>query len=223
MKYLAVSGGMDSMLMLYLYREHSDVKVLHYVYDDPFAQEVLPVVTEYCKFLSIECIVSPVHEKNKYSSNAEADWREGRYKYFDSHLKEGDTLLLAHHKSDQLNSYFSSKMKISYKTLENCYTKEGKNTKRVFIPIYSQRDGCMYKLFRPLSLIYKDKIKQVVEELSIPYLEDPMNSVGQRSRTDKEILPLITSVYPQFKYVFEKDFQDYINKHLDVLPLLSSL
>lgn len=221
MKYLAVSGGMDSMFMLNLFHTDKDVKVIHYVYDDDFAIKAKELVIDVCNVLNVDCLISQTHEKNKYHSNDEADWREGRYQYFDSILNPGDYLYVAHHRDDQLNSYLAAKLKTSYLAIDKSYKQHGTNTKRVFMPIISQRQG--YHLIRPLYSISKEYIRKQVQHLSIPYVEDPMNTVGQRSITDNEIMPLLTATYPQFYNVFMKDYTDYVNRTIhnsDVLSLL---
>ena len=221
MKYLAVSGGMDSMFMLDLFHKDKDVKVIHYVYDDDFGIRAKDLVLKVCNHLQVECLISQTHEKNKYHSNDEADWREGRYQFFDSVLTSGDYLYVAHHLDDQLNSYLAAKLKTSYLAIDKSYKEHGTNTKRVFMPIISQRQG--YSLVRPLYSISKDFIRKQVKHLNIPYVEDPMNKVGQRSITDNEIIPLLKATYPQFYAVFMKDYKDYVNRTIhnsDVLSLL---
>lgn len=102
-KFLAVSGGIDSVVMLHLLRNDKDVVVLH------FDHGIRSSSAEDCKFverLAHEYGLSFISEKAKLGENcSEERARAERYKFFKAQLKDADDkIYTAHHANDMLES-----------------------------------------------------------------------------------------------------------------------
>ena len=102
-KFLAVSGGIDSVVMLYLMRNDKSVVVLH------FDHGIRPSSAEDCEFvkrLAKQYGLPFISEQAKLGEDcSEERARKERYAFFKAQLKEpGDKIYTAHHRDDLLES-----------------------------------------------------------------------------------------------------------------------
>jgi len=220
--YLAVSGGIDSMYLLHcLVERKANIKVINYHYGDPYSDQVDNLLREVCNQYKVPLILSSelegIHNKDCSNNNKEANWRDSRYKFFARVLNKTNTasnerpvLLVAHHETDQLVSWIMSRLK---------------NSRRCFIPLIGNHQGV--KVVRPLYRMAKEDIKREVIRKSIPYLEDPENSHGDRAAVEK-LIPALKEAISQMQGAFANQYEDWLNRYITSLDkedqaLLASL
>ena len=110
--FLAVSGGMDSMVLLSLFSKFKDLCVLHVNYklrgkDSDLDEELVRSV---CTSLNVKCSVYVVSDKDKQkmkNGNLQFEARKIRYKFFKNQTKyfPKSKILLAHHADDQVETF----------------------------------------------------------------------------------------------------------------------
>lgn len=194
--YVGVSGGVDSMYLLHQLIQigmNKDITCINFNHSDSFSDCASLLVQNYCSINDINFIQGYVKEVF-VKGNKEKYWRDERYKFFQD-VVEDNILLLAHHLTDQYVSWIMSRLKMS---------------DRCFIPI-TNTFGDM-KVIRPLYTIPKSEIKEYITLHKIPTLEDPFNTVGNRGRTECELLPLIENIIPQTEGAFTKAYRKYLLK-----------
>jgi tRNA(Ile)-lysidine synthase len=106
---LAVSGGVDSMVLLHsaqVAQLPQPLLVLHVNHQlSPHAAQWQALVTDTCARSGIECRALGV-EVNVAGSGLEEAARQVRYQAIESQLRPGDLVLMAHHRQDQLETFF---------------------------------------------------------------------------------------------------------------------
>jgi tRNA(Ile)-lysidine synthase len=106
---LAVSGGVDSMVLLHatvgaqLPQPLLVVHVNHQL--SPFAATWQAQVRDCCDSLGVDCVSMTVHVKAEGAGLEEAA-RQARYQAIERHLHPGDLVLMAHHQQDQVETFF---------------------------------------------------------------------------------------------------------------------
>ena len=106
---IAVSGGADSMLLLFRYLQ-ANIIVAHVNYNYRVDSELdQRVVTNFCQTHKIPLFIYSVNQKIK--GNFEAQARKIRYDFFAKVYQEKncDFLVLAHHKDDFLETAIMQK------------------------------------------------------------------------------------------------------------------
>ena len=98
---IALSGGLDSIVMLHLAASHLPSHKLHILHINHHLQDSADAWSEFCrqqaKSLSLPFTQVDVSPAN----SSEAAARDARYAAFSHFLEIGDVLLLAHHANDQ--------------------------------------------------------------------------------------------------------------------------
>ena len=162
---LGVSGGVDSMCLLYwLHEIGADFICLHVNHR---LRKEADVETEYvkdvCKKLNIPCHIF-YWDDDKPENGLEAAAREARYKMMTDFCHENDVeyLLTAHQSDDQIETF-----------LMNLSRGSGLYGLSAMLP-QSERNGI--KILRPLLDISRDEIKRYCDENKIKYFVDSMNS-----------------------------------------------
>ncbi len=182
---IGLSGGLDSIVLLQLaslYLPHSKLHVVHVNHHlqtlaDDWAQFCFDQAT--VRGISFtQCDVVP-------KSSSELDARDARYTAFESFLNEGDTLLLAHHANDQVETLLFRLMRGS--GLKGMC---GMPVRRLL------RSG---QLLRPLLNIPRDELEHWAEEQSLVWVDDPTNQVDTYDRNflRQHIVPLLEKRWPQ--------------------------
>lgn len=198
---VACSGGVDSVALChYLKRLDKLESIFHLVYEDSieFSEAALDCVQRLSKTLNVPLTVKRESEilETESSNNKEKYWRDLRYRAISS-LYKNKTVCLAHHMDDQLTSYILSLLK---------------DSARCFIPPINQYEST--EILRPFTILGVDKaqIYQYVEKYQLEYVEDPMNSFGDRSTIDSILinLKLISQLMP----IFKKKYKKYMSKVL---------
>jgi tRNA(Ile)-lysidine synthetase, N-terminal domain/tRNA(Ile)-lysidine synthetase, C-terminal domain len=106
---LAVSGGVDSMVLLHsaqVAQLPQPLLVLHVNHQlSPRAPQWQALVADTCARSGIECRALVV-EVNVAGSGLEEAARQARYQTIENQLRPGDLVLMAHHRQDQLETFF---------------------------------------------------------------------------------------------------------------------
>lgn len=213
---LAVSGGSDSMAMLYWFvinRPKSTFMVVnidHHLRGAESANDSA-MVENYCNLNGVEFIKYDVEcvkyaQCNGYTIEQSARIRRQNI-FFELCLDKVYAVATAHHADDQAESVL---MHIA------------RGTGIDGLVGMSAVDG---HIIRPLINTSKSSIMQYVEENNIPYVEDSTNACNSYTRNfiRNKVIPLMESKYPSFKQnLFKlskrsKEYQDFIDLHTPML------
>lgn len=185
---LAVSGGVDSMVMLHLFhRLHFNISVAHCNFNlrENASEEDEKLCERICKTLDVPFY----HQKFETKMAAEENGisiqmvaRELRYAWFDELTKKNnfDFVATAHHSNDQ-----------SETILMNLISGKGVSSLR---GIPSQNK----KTIRPLLSFSKEEILGYADENSIEWREDESNASAdyQRNYIRHKVLPILQELNP---------------------------
>ena len=162
---VAVSGGVDSMCLLYwLHKVKADIVCLHVNHKlRPEADTETEYVKDVCKRLNIPCHIFYWTDE-KPESGLEAAAREARYKMMTDFCLENNIeyLLTAHQSDDQIETFLMNLSRGS-----GLYGLSGMMPESV-------RNGV--KILRPLLEVSRDEIKKYCDDNNIKYFVDSMNS-----------------------------------------------
>jgi tRNA(Ile)-lysidine synthase len=162
---VAVSGGVDSMCLLYwLCEVGADIVCLHVNHKlRPEADTETEYVQNICSDFNIPCHIF-YWQGNKPETGLEAAAREARYKMMTDFCHENgiEYLLTAHQSDDQIETF-----------LMNLSRGSGLYGLSAMLP-ESERNGI--KILRPLLNVSRKEIKQYCDENDIKYFVDSMNS-----------------------------------------------
>jgi len=162
---VAVSGGVDSMCLLYwLCGLGADIVCLHVNHKlRPEADTETEYVKDVCKKLNVPCHIFYWTDE-KPETGLEAAAREARYKMMTEFCHENNIeyLLTAHQSDDQIETF-----------LMNLSRGSGLYGLAAMLP-ESERDGV--KILRPLLNVSRDEIKKYCDDNNIKYFVDSMNS-----------------------------------------------
>ena len=80
---IAVSGGLDSLVLLHWLNKRRDVIAAHYIHDSDYSAQEHAFVRAFCKDLSIG-LIEQTQPRNLRPANVsqEEHWRNGRYSFF---------------------------------------------------------------------------------------------------------------------------------------------
>jgi tRNA(Ile)-lysidine synthase len=186
--FIAVSGGVDSMLLLKLmFEEKLTIHVLHVNYHlrgiESDEDELL--LRNYCESNKIPLTVESVYLKEKLEANGgnlQNEARKVRYDFFQKELNKvpNSKLVLAHHLNDQLETFFLQLLRNSG------------------IAGLSGMKPVNNKLLRPLLIFKKEEIYSLAIERKISWREDKSNSKNDysRNRLRNEIIPFLITEIP---------------------------
>ncbi len=188
---LAVSGGVDSMVLLHLFEKSGfDYGVVHCNFQlrENDADEDEKFVRETVLQLGINSFFETFETEEYARLNAisiEMAARELRYAYFEKIRSENrfDFIATAHHQDDLMETFF---LNLSRKTGIRGLTG---------IKVKSR------KIIRPLLFANRDEIERFASMNSIDYREDLTNNevIYQRNFIRHKIIPLFSELNPSFK------------------------
>lgn len=201
---LAISGGVDSMVLLDLFRNtNAKFHVAHCNFqlrdEDAFGDEIF--VKEYCShydipFHSIRFDVEAYQKTGNYS--VEMACRNLRYNWFDELIDQNklDYLVTAHHLDDNVETFLIN-------------LSRGTGLKGLTV---MQLDNG--KIFRPLLEFTKDDLLNYAKENNISWREDYTNKTDDytRNKIRHHILPVLKDIHPQFNDNFLKTLS-YLNEN----------
>ena len=204
---LATSGGPDSMCLLNLIKQNTNLKIIcahvnHKLREE--SEEEAIMVKDYC---TSNNITYEYFEITNYKGNIENYAREKRYEFFEKILKKYNSkyLLTAHHGDDLIETIL---MKIIRGNLDNL----------VGFKKLTKREN--YYIYRPLITKTKEDILNYCKNNNIKYSIDKTNfeDTYTRNRIRKYILPELKkenkNIHQNFIKLSNKieEYEDYINK-----------
>ena len=165
---VGVSGGVDSMVLLHWLAGVKNtlpmpIKVMHINHDlHPDSNKWADMVEMTCINLGLSCEIKKVNISN-FGKNIEFAAREARYTEF---CKSGaDTLLLAHHMNDQIETFFLKLFRGS--------GVRGLKSMPVSVPCWKDNK---INVIRPLLNVTRSTIEAYASLYDIQYCEDPSNA-----------------------------------------------
>ena len=203
---LAVSGGIDSMVMLDFFNKNSSLANISVCYVDhnyhADSKKMGKLVSSYCSDNNIMYIEHSI-ESSTIKRNIESQLREKRYSCLSEACKEmnADYIVTAHHSDDQIETILMKILNSSSFT-----SMRG---------IQSLNDN----LFRPMLDITKDEIFKYAQENKVAYISDPTNNDTSLTRNflRKKVIPSLEKIKPNL----HKPFEDFQNKTNDMEDLLA--
>ncbi|HEX8576583.1 MAG TPA: tRNA lysidine(34) synthetase TilS [Flavobacterium sp.] len=197
--FIAVSGGIDSMVLLHLFQQLDfEIAVLHCNFNlrATESNEDEFFIQQYClenkiPFISVTFDTVKYAEDNKMSIQVAA--RALRYQWFYEQLeqKKFDFILTAHHLDDALETFIIN--------LSRGTGIEGLSG----IPMIND------KVIRPLLNFDRNEIKAYAIENKIQWREDSSNSSDKylRNKIRHQIVPVLKEVNPNFMNSFQNTLQ----------------
>ncbi|MNK31575.1 tRNA(Ile)-lysidine synthase [compost metagenome] len=203
---LAVSGGVDSMVLADLFQVSGlKFQIAHINYhlrnEDSNLDQKL--VSEFCERYKIPFHLYEVLAKDKKPENSIQNWaRELRYQFFRKIQKEQNLeyLVTAHHLNDQLETFIINLSKASgIKGLSGIPANEN-------------------QIIRPLLNFSKDEIYEFAEENKIEFREDKSNQKTDylRNKVRHDVVPELEKINDKFLKNFSKSIE-ILNQTKDVL------
>lgn len=191
-KYVACSGGIDSMTLLcFLLEANYKPTILHFDHDTVHGQVARNFVTEFCSDRNLITKVNKIQGHKPNGVSTEEWWRTERYKFFNQF--EGP-IATAHHLDDALETYLFTTVR---------------HGKSELIPI--KRD----QFVRPLLTTTKNEIINWADRYNVPHVHDESNYDVKypRNRIRHNIMPEILQVNPGFHKVIKKMYLEQVNEY----------
>ena len=182
---VAVSGGIDSILLLYIVNEirqndNYHIRAIHINHNvTKNASKMQNLCIDTCNKLNIELIVKKIDKE--INSNLEENLRNERYKLILGSMHDDEALLLGHHNDDQIETFLYRLFRGSSPNGLSC------------MKTVSQRSN--KTICRPFLTIAKENIINIANLLNIKYINDVSNSdiSFDRNYIRKQIIPKISS------------------------------
>ena len=148
------------------------------------SDEWAELVAQQCIILNIPFVIQPVQVAQ---GNLENQARQARYDAYLQHLKNDEVLVLAHHQQDQAETL-----------LLRLLSGAGVTGLSAMQAIDQRND---LSIWRPLLDISREQICQWVDQLKIPYVDDPTNldTHYDRAWCRHEIWHILQSRYPKMQ------------------------
>lgn len=206
--FLAVSGGLDSMVLLYLLKQLPyEIAVLHCNFQlrglESFGDQEF--IQNYCSQHNISIFTTQFDTKafaEDYKLSTQVAARELRYSWFYELLEEQnfDYILTAHHADDNLETFIIN--------LTRGTGLEG------LTGIPEQND----KIIRPLLPFSRDEILKYAEENNIEWREDSSNASNKylRNKIRHDLVPILKEINPNFLDAFQKT-QSYLQESQEMV------
>ena len=198
---LAISGGVDSMVMLHLFKSSKlkfEVAHINYQLRGVDSDKDQEIVEQICQQHNIPFHLYQVSEKDNKPKNSIQEWaRIIRYDFFRKIQREHnlDFIVTAHHLNDQLETFIIHLSKASgIKGLSGIPANEN-------------------HILRPLLNFSKESIYEFAKEVKIEFREDLSNQKNDylRNKIRNEIVPKLLEVNDNFLENFVKSVS-YLNQ-----------
>jgi tRNA(Ile)-lysidine synthase len=206
--FLAVSGGLDSMVLLHLFQQLPyDIAVLHCNFQlrglESFGDQNF--IQNYCNENNIPVFVTQFDTEafaKDYKLSTQVAARELRYSWFYELLESEnfDYILTAHHADDNLETFIIN--------LSRGTGLEG------LIGIPEQND----KIIRPLLPFSREEILKYAQENNIEWREDSSNASNKylRNKIRHDLVPILKEINPDFLMAFQKT-QSYLQESKEMV------
>jgi tRNA(Ile)-lysidine synthase len=190
---LGLSGGLDSVVLLHLLRSLQKreqlpalvaLHVNHQLSDG--ADTWSGYCQRLCRKLDVELIVRRA-EVVPGGRGPEAAARDARYQVFEDVVRENETLLLAHHLDDQVETFFLRLLR-------------GAGTQGLS-GMPAQRSLARGELFRPLLGFRREQLHEYASAHKLQWVEDDSNADTQLNRNylRRQVLPLLEQRWPGYR------------------------
>ena len=201
--FLAVSGGLDSMVLLHLMQQlPCEIAVLHCNFQlrglESFGDQ--DFVREYCDQHKIPVFTTQFDTEafaKDYKLSTQVAARELRYSWFYELLEteDFDYILTAHHADDNLETFIIN--------LTRGTGLDG------LVGIPERNDN----IVRPLLPFSRDEILKYAEENNIKWREDSSNASDKylRNKIRHNLVPILKEINPNFLHAFQKT-QSYLHE-----------
>lgn len=184
---IAVSGGVDSMVLLHVLMVlEYDIGVVHVNHStrDGESDEDQLFLEEYCKSKNVPIHVKKLSYELLKKGNFQENARAARYAFFDEVIKEYsyEYLVSAHHADDQWETFLMNLNRGSgLQGLKGIFEKNR-------------------HIIRPFLTITRAEIQDYQAENQVPYVEDSSNSEDTylRNRIRHHVTPEIGKIFPNF-------------------------
>ncbi|WP_281322231.1 tRNA lysidine(34) synthetase TilS [Flavobacterium aestivum] len=205
---LAVSGGLDSMVLLHLFRElHYDIAIAHCNFQlrgvESFGDQKF--IQDYAEVNAIPIFVTQFDTEafaNDYRLSTQVAARELRYNWFYEllEIENYDYILTAHHADDNLETFLIN--------LTRGTGLEG------LTGIPEQND----KIVRPLLFLSRHEIDNYAKEQDIEWREDSSNASDKyvRNKIRHHLIPILKELNPNFMTSFLKT-ESYLQQSLGMV------
>lgn len=179
------SGGVDSMVLLYLLHRHNiETTVVHCNYQMRGAESDADqdLVEKMCMMWELDCISLKLNPKEAEGQNFQAWARNRRYQIFRDIKREtnADYIVTAHHRDDQLETILQKLLRGSgFSAWKGMQVLEG-------------------DLFRPLLSIQKNEITNFAKENHVLFRDDKSNESSKYARNflRNEWIPKLNELFP---------------------------
>ncbi len=156
--YLAISGGVDSVVLLHLLSKlENSVHLLHVNYHlrGVDSDEDAILVGKFANSLSIQCSVLDFDMRKHLENggNLQAEARKIRYDFFKEHVSEKDILMTAHHFDDQMETFFMHLSRKSGIAGMSCMAEKNGNHVR---PLLNFRKTNLYQYAKENELEFRE-------------------------------------------------------------------
>lgn len=185
---IGVSGGADSMCLLYLlHRSDIETVVVHCNYQmrGKSSDQDQQLVEKICGLWGFDCVSLRLNPREAEGGNFQSWARDERYRIFrEIKEKENATLILtAHHEDDQIETILQKMLRGSG------------------IGSWKGMDLLDDDLFRPLLQVSKSEIMEFVQDFNIPYRIDSSNeeSTYARNFIRNNWFPELNKLFPGWK------------------------
>ncbi|WP_163399950.1 tRNA lysidine(34) synthetase TilS [Flavobacterium fluviatile] len=201
--FLAVSGGLDSMVLLHLFQQlEYEIAVLHCNFQlrglESFGDE--DFIRNYCEENNISVFITQFDTEafaKDYKLSTQVAARELRYSWFYELLcnHKFDFILTAHHADDNLETFIIN--------LSRGTGLEG------LVGIPEQND----KIIRPLLPFSREEILEYAKDNTIKWREDSSNASNKylRNKIRHDLVPVLKEINPNFLKAFQKT-QSYLRE-----------
>jgi tRNA(Ile)-lysidine synthase len=205
---LAVSGGLDSMVLLHLFQQLDyEIVVLHCNFQlrglESFGDQQF--IQEYTSQHNIQLSFTQFDTEafvNDYKLSIQIAARELRYSWFYEQLEiqDGDYILTAHHADDNLETFF---INLSRGTGLDGLT-----------GIPAQNDS----IIRPLLPFARKEIEGYATKQDVKWREDSSNASNKylRNKIRHDLIPILKELNPNFMSSFEKT-QGYLQESKELV------
>ena len=198
---VALSGGLDSTVLLHALAQQPAtrarglraVHVEHGLHADAGAWTAHCVA--FCASLGVPIVQVVVSVERNGGEGLEAAARKARYAAFESVLMPGETLVTAHHRDDQAETFLLRALRGS-----------GPDGLAAMRPLRSFATG---KHWRPLLDIPRDVLHAYAQTNALDWLEDPSNADTHHDRNvlRARIMPLLRERWPHADAAFLRSAQ----------------
>jgi tRNA(Ile)-lysidine synthase len=149
---VAVSGGVDSMVVLDFLRRRHSVHVYHVNHGTSYGNKAMALVVDYCHQYNIPYTIEFLQKEKPKKKSWEEFWRDERYTFFKSQPHQ---IVMAHHLDDCVENW----------AMTACHGDRPH-------PIAYRHAN----VIRPFRLNRKDQFTKWAEKYQVTYLDDPTNS-----------------------------------------------